>query len=424
MYCLACDQVVTPGKPIRTSHALTFVPTKTPTCQDAGNRAYWQCSCGKVYDTDADRTELASADTCQLPKDPNNHVGFKTEWSMDADNHWHACTACGGGKNALAAHVFDNSCDTTCNTCGYTREITHTPSADYSHDDNGHWKVCSVCGKTIEALETHKGGKATCIAKAICTVCGQPYGTTGAHNASNWHQTKAPTFTEPGEKTGHCDVCNKDVIAIVPMLTIPMDNKDSGNTKLIKTDLTAVPSELANIETLNTLDKIRDVLRNSILKQKDSVPDSNIKYYDVTIVLIGAGDEYMPLTPENLPANGEVTILLAYPEGTNKNDYAFYASHIITDALYGEVGSVETPTVKATDAGLEITIHGTSPVALGWYKTASAPRYYYNSSTTTADQPKKPSASTGDFGILAYALCGTGSLGLGAILVTSKRRRH
>lgn len=424
VYCLACDQVVTPGKPIRTSHALTFVPTKTPTCQDAGNRAYWQCSCGKVYDTDADRTELASADTCQLPKDPNNHVGFKTEWSMDADNHWHACTACGAGKNALAAHVFDNSCDTTCNTCGYTREITHTPSADYSHDDTGHWKVCSVCGKTIEALETHKGGKATCIAKAICTVCGQPYGTTGAHNASNWHQTKAPTFTEPGEKTGHCDVCNKDVIAIVPMLTIPMDNKDSGNTKLIKTDLTSVPSALENIETLNTLDKIRDVLRNSILKQKDSVPDSNIKYYDVTIVLIGAGGEYMPLTPDNLPANGEVTILLAYPEGTNKNDYAFYASHIITDALYGEVGSVETPTVKATDAGLEITIHGTSPVALGWYKTASAPRYYYNSSTTTADQPKKTSSPTGDFGILAYALCGTGSLGLGAILVTSKRRRH
>ena len=85
---------------------------------------------------------------------------------------------------------------------------------------------------------------------------------------------------------------------------------------------------------------------------------------------------------------------------------------------------METPTVKATDAGLEITIHGTSPVALGWYKTASAPRYYYNSSTTTADQPKKTSSPTGDFGILAYALCGTGSLGLGAILVTSKRRRH
>lgn len=424
VYCLACGELVRRGSDIPTSHVLTLVPAKTPTCENTGNKAYWQCSCGKVYDNDEARTALTSVDTCKLTKDPDNHVGFKTEWSMDANNHWHACTACSAGKNALAAHVFDNSCDTTCNICGHIRKINHTPNTEYSHNDSGHWKVCFVCGKTIEALETHKGGNATCIAKAICSICGQPYGAFGAHSASNWRQTKAPSFTESGEKTGTCDVCKKDVIATIPMLTMPMDGTDSGNTKLSKAELNSVPAELTGIEELNTLDKIRDVLFKAIQQQKRSVSGHNTEYYDVTVMIAGPGGEYTPLIPDNLPESGEVTVLLAYPEGTNKTDFTFYASHIITDARYGKVGSVEVPTVKATDAGLEITIHGTSPVSLGWHKTSnSRPDRPTNTAPDTTVE-KHTSAATGDMGILAYILCSTSSLGLVAVLASSKRRRH
>ena len=404
-YCKGCDTKLSSGTVIPAGHKLTHVAAVAATCKDTGTKEHWHCSvCRKDF---ADSKAAAALTDVTIAKDPNNHVGFKSEWATDADGHWHACTGCTTGKSGFAAHVFDNACDTTCNTCGYTRTTNHVPAVDYSHNDNGHWKVCAVCGETVEAMEAHKGGTATCIAKAVCSVCNQPYGSTADHDVTNWQQTKAPTFTHPGEKTATCTVCKKDIKASIPVLTQPMEGKDDGNTKLIKSDLTDVPAQLKDIETLNTLDKIRAALSKAILEGNTSVSDSNIKYYDVSVVLVGSDGEYVPMTPENLPENGEITILLAYPEGTNKTGYTFYASHIITDARYGEVGTVETPTVKATDNGLEITLHGTSPVALGWEAV-----------------PTSNPVATGDMCIFVYALCIIGALSLSVILFSVKRRRH
>ena len=421
-YCLGCNERIGTGTTIPTSHVLTAVPAKAATCTTIGTKGYWQCSCGKVYANDANRTPLNSADDCALPIDPTNHVGFKEAWETNADSHWHACTGCAEGKSELIAHVFDNSCDTTCNVCGYTRTITHTPAADYSYDTNGHWKVCSVCSKTIEAIEAHKGGTATCKDKAVCSVCGQPYGSLGAHTVANWAQVSAPTFTKAGEKKGICSVCDTEILDSIPMLTMPTDNKDNGSTKLEKSDLTTVPSALSNIESMNTLDKIKEALRKSISQQSSAVSESNTKYYDVVLYVYDANGNPVPMSAENLPENGEVTILLAYPEGTNKDNFVFFASHVITDARYGEVGTAETPTVTATDNGLEIKLHGTSPVALGWYQKVSSSRPQGPTVITTAGS-QRTSAATGDISILAYALAASSSLGLGAVMITTKRRR-
>ena len=420
-YCKGCDAKLSSGTVIPAGHKLTHVDAVAATCKDTGTKEHWHCSvCDKDF---ADSKGDAALTDVTIAKDPNNHVGFKSEWATDADGHWHACTGCATGKSGFAAHVFDNACDTTCNTCGYTRTTNHVPAVDYRYNDNGHWKVCAVCGETVEAMEAHKGGTATCIAKAVCSVCNQPYGSTADHDVTNWQQTKAPTFTQPGEKAATCTVCKKDIKAPIPMLTQPMDGKDSGNTKLIKSDLTGIPAQLKDIETLNTLDKIRAALSKAILENNSSVADSNIKYYDVSVMLANLDGEYVPITPENLPENGEITILLAYPEGTNKTGYTFYASHIITDARYGEVGTVEAPTVKTTDNGLEITLHGTSPVALGWYKTESSSSTG-SGSAATPTQPENSTVATGDMGALIYALCAVCALGLCAVLVSVKRRRH
>ena len=422
-YCLGCNERIGTGTTIPTSHVLTAVPAKAATCTTIGTKGYWQCSCGKVYANDANRTPLNSADDCALPIDPTNHVGFKEAWETNADSHWHACTGCTEGKSELIAHVFDNSCDTTCNVCAYTRTITHTPAGNYSYDTNGHWKVCSVCSKTIEAIEAHKGGTATCKDKAVCSVCGQPYGSLGTHTVANWTQVSAPTFTKAGEKKGTCSVCDTEILDSISMLTMPTDNKENGSTKLEKSDLTTVPSALSNIESLNTLDKIKEALRKSISQQSSAVSESNTKYYDVVLYVYDANGNPVPMSAENLPENGEVTILLAYPEGTNKDNFVFFASHVITDAKYGEVGTVETPTVTATDNGLEIKLHGTSPVALGWYQKVSSSRPQGPTVITTAGS-QRTSAATGDISILAYALVASGSLGLGAVMITTKRRRH
>ncbi len=57
---------------------------------------------------------------------------WATDWSYDEINHWHDCknanctVSANKDKNGFAAHDFDNACDPSCNTCSYTRAISHT----------------------------------------------------------------------------------------------------------------------------------------------------------------------------------------------------------------------------------------------------------------------------------------------------------
>ena len=67
-------------------------------------------------------------------------------------NHWEECSVCGIRKN-VTSHKFDNTCDTSCNNCDYTRTISHKYIAKY--DSTSHWKECSVCGNKID-VTSHK----------------------------------------------------------------------------------------------------------------------------------------------------------------------------------------------------------------------------------------------------------------------------
>lgn len=99
---------------------------------------------------------------------------YSTDWNYDSSKHWHECSVCGDEKDSVA-HVFDNACDTTCNTCGYERTITHNYEDAWSSDDTKHWHECSVCGNMKDEA-SHEGGSSTCSAKAICDICGSAYG--------------------------------------------------------------------------------------------------------------------------------------------------------------------------------------------------------------------------------------------------------
>ena len=52
---------------------------------------------------------------------PTGH-SFSSDWQTDSKSHWHVCTECGEAID-VAAHTYDNDKDTTCNECGYVREI-------------------------------------------------------------------------------------------------------------------------------------------------------------------------------------------------------------------------------------------------------------------------------------------------------------
>ncbi len=79
----------------------------------------------------------------------------------------------------------------------------HVYETNWSYNETEHWHKCTGCGEVSDKA-AHSGGKATCTAKAICEVCGQPYGETGDHEWGEWQQTKAPTCTEKGTETRVC----------------------------------------------------------------------------------------------------------------------------------------------------------------------------------------------------------------------------
>jgi len=69
---------------------------------------------------------------------------YDAKWDADASGHWHTC-ACGGQAD-YATHKFDNSCDTDCSTCGYTRTITHTPGTPATATTD---QICTVCNQVL-----------------------------------------------------------------------------------------------------------------------------------------------------------------------------------------------------------------------------------------------------------------------------------
>jgi len=113
----------------------------------------------------------------------------------------YTCTGCGHTKTEtlpIGKHNFVNACDTDCNVCGETREITHSYRSGWVNDKNCHAHECSVCGFWGSA-EAHKPGPAPTETTAqTCTVCGyiikpalghtHAYATEWTHNEEgHWH---------------------------------------------------------------------------------------------------------------------------------------------------------------------------------------------------------------------------------------------
>ena len=159
-------------------------------------------------------------------KATNERVHWFGDWGNNDTNHWRECIDPGCPSRVRwddGPHVYDNDADTTCNTCGYVRNIhTHT-YGDWSKDGTNHWHECT-CGDKADmaahsfrwiidraATATQKGSK-----HEECTVCGYRRaaveipatgtttgGTTGG--GSHWHPsvttTPVPVIVIP-PKTG------------------------------------------------------------------------------------------------------------------------------------------------------------------------------------------------------------------------------
>ena len=189
---------------------------------------HWQeCECGYATDkTDHSMEGKSSADghwdacACGYKTDVAAHA-----WTdkFDTQNHWQECSVC-GYKTGETAHSLTKNVNETqhqvkCESCGYKTEwenhtggtatctakavcsvcgesygelAAHVADSTYKYNADGHWTACATCGTPMSNQEAHTGGTADCQHKAVCDVCGQPYGELDASNhtgGTRWAQT-------------------------------------------------------------------------------------------------------------------------------------------------------------------------------------------------------------------------------------------
>lgn len=189
---------------------------------------HWQeCECGYATDKADHSMESKSSadghwDACAC--------GYKTDvaahaWTdkFDTQNHWQECSDCGYQKDVTAHSLTKNVNETQhqvkCESCGYKTEwenhtggtatctakavcsvcgesygelAAHVADSNYRYNADGHWTACATCGTPMSNQEAHTGGTADCQHKAVCDVCGQPYGELDASNHTGgirWAQT-------------------------------------------------------------------------------------------------------------------------------------------------------------------------------------------------------------------------------------------
>ena len=131
-------------------------------------------SCKHSYDNGCDTTcnDCGATRTAQ-----HNWDGGKTTKDpscTETGSKQFTCTVCGETKTETTkatGHAYSNNCDTSCNTCGEKRSITHNYSTKWSSDGTQHWHACTVCGDKKDVQAHTPGAAATADKPQTCTVC-------------------------------------------------------------------------------------------------------------------------------------------------------------------------------------------------------------------------------------------------------------
>ena len=105
----------------------------------------------------------------------------------------------------------------TCTDCSYTyttsiSALDHDWSDKWTTDGSSHWHECSRCDE-INDKANHSGGTATCIKKAVCSVCRVEYGDFADHvyveSAEEQYLVSAATCTAKAVYYKSCSVCGE-----------------------------------------------------------------------------------------------------------------------------------------------------------------------------------------------------------------------
>lgn len=238
---------------------LTKVEEKLADCTNPGNIEHYKCSCGKLYEDataaveltedqvkrdalghdwiDATCTEPKTCDRCGETEGTALGHNWATEWSSNADNHWHACTRCDAKDGEGAHNPGAPATETTpqiCTDCGYVIESAtgheclagtltkvEAKPADCTNPGNKEHYKCE-CGNlykdadalvptdlsevTIAALG-HDWKDATCTTPKTCDRCHTIEGEALGHNwATEWSSNE----TKHWHDCSRCDAKNDE----------------------------------------------------------------------------------------------------------------------------------------------------------------------------------------------------------------------
>lgn len=179
---------------------------------NAGKKGYAEHSGGK-----ATCTEKAKCTVCGVKYgaiDSANHTGTE-QWTQTATTHEKKWSCCGTVNIPSENHEW---ADGVCSECGYVClhedadknhicDICGKTTSEHKDEDNNH--ICDYCNKKIS---DHSGGKATCIAKAVCEICKESYGSPDPNNHTDLKHidAKGATAAEEGNiEYWYCGGCKK-----------------------------------------------------------------------------------------------------------------------------------------------------------------------------------------------------------------------
>lgn len=205
----------------------------------------------------------------------------------------------------------------TCTKCGRsefvetTSALGHKSGSGYEMSDTKHWFPCALCGAHLkEANHKYTGDQ--------CVVC-------------NYH-------------------------------------KVGGRIEI--TPLTTLPAALQSVSALSNMTKLKSQMVTAVQKVDKNIKAENTQMLDVTLMIPSVVDNktiWSPAAKDSFPANGRITVLLPYPEGTSMSGYEFVVVHVFTtDDFDKKVGNMESPSVTKTTDGLQVTTTGLSPIMIGW----------------------------------------------------------
>lgn len=167
--------------------------TQNATCGTTGVKTFICTACGAIKTEDVAKTsDHQYGDWTNADDSKHKHICSVCQ-KEEFDNHsWNSgtvtkqptckeegemtytCRVCLGTKKESVPtipHLYDNDCDTTCNSCGDSRTVTHNYQTSWEKDKTNHWHECTECGSKKDESKHTPGSAATETSEQKCTVC-------------------------------------------------------------------------------------------------------------------------------------------------------------------------------------------------------------------------------------------------------------